>query len=212
MQTISLASALHASQIATTAPWHILLTLYPDPENSPEVVLRLAREPEDVTYKGDLYVAFNFDFDAINDEGKGQLTTLSLRVCNVNRMIHQYMEQYNGGVGATVELRVVSDNDMTGDPSIFMQFQITDATADVEWCTFTLGADNPMRQSFPRFIYVSNFCIWDYKGAQCAYAGGLATCSKTLDGTNGCRAHVNSARFGGFPGIETQGFRAAMLK
>lgn len=32
-------------------------------------------------------------------------------------------------------------------------------------------------------------------------SGGLATCDNVLDGTNGCRAHDNSRRYGGAPGI-----------
>lgn len=217
--SISLASALHKSQIATTAPWHLLLTVYPDPKNNPDVVLRLAREPQDVVYQGNTYIAFNFDFDPITDASTGELTTLTLRVCNVNRLIHSYLEQYDGGIGARVELRVVSAQDMTGDPSILMQFEITEATADSNWATLTLGADNPMRQIFPRFVYLKDFCMWRYntpamqaasdpKGAQCGYIGALATCNKTL---TDCRAHANSGRFGGFPGIDSQGFRVASI-
>lgn len=208
--SISLASALHKSQIATTDPWHLLLTAYPD-KDDPSVILRLVREPFDVVYKGDTYIAFNFDFDPITDGSSGELTSLTLRVCNVNRLIHSYLEQYDGGVGARVELRVVSAQDLAGDPSIFMQWEITEASADSQWATLTLGADNPMRQAFPRFVYLKDYCMWRYKGTECLYSGGLATCDHTLGGANGCRVHNNSARFGGFPGIDSAGFRVASI-
>lgn len=214
MQHISLASALHKAKIATTSPWHVLLTIFPD-MNDLSVVLRLVREPQDVEYQGNSYVAFNFDFDAIEDKSSGELTQIVLRVCNINRLIHSYLEQYDGGVGAKVELRVVSEDAIQDDPSLYMEFQITEVSADSEWASFTLGADSPMRASFPKFLYLNDFCIWQYnsptlqaagdpKGAQCGYVGGLATCKKTLAD---CRAHANSARFGGFPGIDSQGFR-----
>lgn len=213
--SISIASALHKAKIASTSPWYVLLSLSP----APEAVLRLARAPEDVTFQGTTWVAFNFDFDAITDASTGQLTTLTLRVCNVNRLVQSYLEQYDGGIGATVHLRVVSAEDLHSDPSIYMEFVVTECSADSEWATFTLGADNPMRQIFPSKLYLKDSCIWRYntpamqaahdaKGAQCGYTGGLATCNKTL---TDCRAHANSARFGGFPGIDSAGFRVASI-
>ncbi len=58
-------------------------------------------------------------------------------------------------------------------------------------------------------MYWPNFCIWKYKSTQCGYTGALATCTRTLDGTNGCEAHNNQVRFGGFPGIDSNGAQAA---
>jgi phage-related protein len=37
------------------------------------------------------------------------------------------------------------------------------------------------------------------------------SCSKTLDGTTGCEAHNNQARFGGFPGIDTNDASTAVV-
>jgi len=222
MNSISIASALHKMQIQTAHPWHILLTIIPDPVGHPDTILRLARENEDVTYKGDEYIAFNFDFDPIQDKSSGQLSSISMRVCNINRAIHYYLEQYEGGIGAKVELRVVSAEAMVDDPSVFMEFEIVEASADSQWATFSLGADNPMRKTFPKFIYLKDYCIWKYNtpamqgvsdptGLQCGYLGPIGTCSKTLEGSNGCRAHNNSSRFGAFPFIDSTGFRAASI-
>lgn len=222
MKSISIASSMHKMQIQTADPWHVLLTLYPDIQNHPDIVLRLARENQDIVYKGDSYIAFNFDFDIIQDKSSGELSTVTMRVCNINRAIGFYLEQYDGGIGAKVEMRVVSQSAINDDPSIFMEFEIIEATAEAEWATFTLGSDNPLRKSFPKFIYLKDYCIWKYNtpamqafgdqtGIQCGYSGALTSCSKNLGGSNGCRAHVNSARFGGYPLIDSTGFRAASI-
>jgi Uncharacterized conserved protein (DUF2163) len=42
-------------------------------------------------------------------------------------------------------------------------------------------------------------CQWEYKGAECGYAGEMPSCSKIYDDVNGCTGHSNEARFGGFP-------------
>jgi phage-related protein len=216
MDWISVASALHKREIASTAPWHVFLTVYPDYVNAPDVVLRLAREPDDVVYQGNTYIAFSFDFDAIWDKSSGELQALRLTVCNVNRLVQGYLEQYGGGVGAQVEIRVVSAKDITSPPAQLFIFEVTNTMADAQWATFTLGAANPMLRAFPKFLYFRNYCNWlfntpdmqnacDPRGAPCGYYGALATCQRTLED---CRVHSNSARFGGFPAIDTQGFRA----
>lgn len=55
----------------------------------------------------------------------------------------------------------------------------------------------------PRRQALADLCAWEYKSAECSYAGALPTCSKTLDA---CREHFGASAwlpFGGFPGIGT---------
>ena len=67
-----------------------------------------------------------------------------------------------------------------------------------DWISFTLGAVNPLRRRFPLYMATPRSCGWIFKGAECAYAGGSASCARTLDA---CRTLSNSGRFGGRPGI-----------
>ena len=219
MNALTLASTLHKSQIASTAPWHVLLTIYPNAGAGDfTTVLRLAREPQDVVYQGNTYVAFSFEFDAIWDKSSGELQSIRLTVGNVNRMMQGYLNQYAGGAGAKVEIWVVSDQDLAGPPAQNYVFQVTSSSADAQWVTLTLGATNPMLRPFTRFYYTANYCFWIYndptlqaaadpRGAPCGYTGALATCAHTL---TDCKTHGNSLRFGGFPGLNAvTGFAAA---
>jgi lambda family phage minor tail protein L len=223
MRSLSLPVTLEKHKLASDQPWFMLLDIIFNADTDTPTYIRIARNTEDVTFQGNVYQAFNFEPDVSEDNGKGELPTVSIRVSNVNRAIHGYLEQYSGGVGAKVILYLVNKANMNGEPELQADFEVIDAHADVMWVTFTLGGDSPMRQMFPRFYYLQNYCIWTYntpamqagldpRGLQCGYKGNLTTCSKTLDGANGCRAHNNSGRFGGFTTIDTNGFRAAQLQ
>jgi lambda family phage minor tail protein L len=48
-------------------------------------------------------------------------------------------------------------------------------------------------------------------GSGVALALVMSTCSHTLDGATGCQAHANTLRFGGFPGIDTNGAAVASV-
>jgi lambda family phage minor tail protein L len=221
MQSLSLASALQKHQVAGTAPWFVLLDIYPNKADL-SVVLRLARNTDDVIWQGNTYVAFNFDIQSIEENSNGQLPNVTIQVSNVNRAVQGQLEPYSGGIGATVVLTVVQSADLAGDPVQQFTWTILEAFAPDQWVTFTLGAPNPLRRAFPNGQYVKDHCMWRYNtpalqavadpaGSQCGYLGAIATCDLTLNGPNGCRFHANQERFGGFPGIDSAGFRAASV-
>jgi len=219
MQALTLASALQKHRIDSTAPWFVLLDIYPN-KNDKTIVLRVARNTDDVIWRGNTYIAFSFEIDGVTQDSQGQLPNVAIRVSNVNRAVQGQLEPYQGGIGATVVLTVISAADMTGDPVQQYTWTILEASAADDWVSFTLGAPSPMLKKFPAGIFVKNRCGWvfnsptlqgtlDPAGAQCGYEGGLTTCDKTLSGPNGCQVHGNQLRFGGVPGVDGQGFRAA---
>lgn len=222
MQRLSLISTVEKYRLASTNPWYVLLKMDPNgaaPVGSSLTPIYIAHNSDDVTWNGQLYQAFPFEMDAIEDKANGQLPTVSLRVSNVNRLLEALVNEYAGLVGAIVTVWVVQAIDP--DNPVFMQtFWVTGAQADAEWITFSLGADNPMLQPMPKFLYMANVCRHRYNspgvqaandpmGICCGYEGSLPSCDKTLEGPNGCREHSNVIRFGGFPGIETNGFLSA---
>jgi len=58
------------------------------------------------------------------------------------------------------------------------------------------------------YVYLASMCNWvsNYKGVECAYTGGLGTCGGTWDD---CEARGNTARYGGFKGLNQEGFKLA---
>ncbi len=214
MDLLSIASAQHKAKIASTAPWHVLLTVIPDPVNDPGTLLRLVRSPDDVVYQGDTYYAFSFEFDVIWDKSSGELQSVQLQVANVNRVVQGYLNQYNGAAGAEIRIAVVSAEDMSGPPAQLYIFGVQSSSADAIWVTFTLGGANPMMRQFLRYLYLAAQCPWIYnapalqatadpRGAACGYWGPLASCNHTYAD---CQNHNNLVRFGGYPAVSTQGF------
>ena len=221
MLSLTLASALQKHNIAGTAPWFVLLDIFPDKDDLTQV-LRVVRNTDDVVWNGNTYLAFNFDIDSIDESTTGQLPNVTLKVSNVSRAVEGQLEQFSGGIGAVLVLTVVNAADLGGDPVQQFTWEIIQATATDQWVTFTLGAPNPMLRQFPYGLFVKNHCFHvfnnptrqaacDPEGAACGYAGALPTCDHTLNGTNGCKVHDNQARFGGFPGIGSNGFRVASV-
>jgi len=197
-QPLSLAATLEKNKLAAAGAWITLLDItLPDATH-----IRVCDNDSDVTWPtvgGETWAAFPFQLDALTYSGRGELPTLVCRVSNVTRAIQGYLEQASGGIGSTVRLLIVHSEHLDlAAAEIDETFDVTAAVADVHWVTFTLGAPNPLLTRFPRHTFSRDHCRWIYKSSECGYGGSLATCNRNL---SDCRAHNNSLRFGGFPGI-----------
>jgi len=92
-----------------------------------------------------------------------------------------------------------------------LQFTVKQTVCTAKTVQIKCGAASPLRRLFPIYKYFPNNCQWQYRSSQCGYTGALATCSKTIDGATGCKAHFVGVPLRGlfFPGIDTTGIRAA---
>lgn len=205
MRTLPLNLLLAKNQIGQTSPWLILLsvTLTDDPPTT----LYLVKNNEDITFQSQVYTATSFELDASKESSKGEIPSISLRVCNVTRVLQSYLEELNGAVGATVKITIVNAAHLTENyAELEMTFDVMSTSSDAMWVTFNLGAPNPLRSRFPKFRYLANHCGWIFKSRECNYTGGATECARTLDA---CQALGNSPRFGGHPGLNNYGIRLA---
>ena len=170
--------------------------------------IRLVRNEANITYLSETWTAFPFAIDTIAEMGKDEVPAVSLSVSNVSRAIQAYLEEYDGGIDATVIIRVVHADNLSGTEDntalVVLEFTVTNCTADSQNVTFTLGSTNPWNRRVPMYRMHKNFCRWKFKSAQCGYAGAETECKKTL---TRCRELSNSSRFGGFPGVGYGGLR-----
>lgn len=207
MAILSLAAQRDQSKLASGDAWILLLDLIWNGEH-----FRLARNVDPITFDaGDgngpqVYQPFNFEL-SVEEPGAGQLPTMLLRASNTMRILQGIIEQYAGVVGAIANLYVYNTANPAGEPDLAITSSVMKTTCTNTIVTLSLSAPSPMRQLFPRYLYRANFCMWvsKYKGPQCKYAGALNNCDGTYNGLNGCIAHNNASRFGGFPGIGTNG-------
>jgi phage-related protein len=197
--TLSDAAKLEKNKLSSEHAWLILIEL----TLADSTVIRVTDNASEVVWPAGVpppWQAFPFELEPVNI-GHGELTSLSLRISNVTRLMQSYLEQGQGGIGATVRLRVVHSAhlDLTA-PEMDETYDIVASQADVQWVTLTLGAPNPLLMRFPRHRYLRDHCRWVYKSPECGYPveSEPATCKRNLAD---CRLHSNTLRFGGFPGI-----------
>jgi phage-related protein len=168
--------------------------------------LHFVRNTEDVTYNGVPYTAAPFDIELKAEAASQPQVTLTMR--DYSRDIQARMQAYGGGVGFNVTIMIINGGALSAPPEVVEYFQVVGAHAANYVVSFTLGAENALSFTFPRRRQTKDFCQWRYKDPDtCGYTGGLPTCDLSLQGENGCAAHNNSERFGGFPGINSNGVR-----
>lgn len=195
MRNLPLALRQAKNSIDSDSPWLILLDIVLN--NGP--TYNIVNNNEDVEFQNKVYTAFPFKLEPPKETSQGDIPKLKLMVSNITRVIQTNMEELNGGIGSIVTLYIVNYDLLDEDYSeLTMDFEVLASACDAQWITFELGAPNPLRRRFPTDRYIANHCNFQYKSAECGYGGNLTTCKRTL---TDCRAHGNSVRFGGFPGL-----------
>lgn len=204
---LSIATILEANKVSSDVAFIPLIDLeVVDPITGVvAMVLHIARNPEPIVFNGNTYEPGIFDISL--KEEAGSAAQVSLTVNDYLQVIQQFMEQYGGGIGSNVTFYLVNTANLAQGAEVQEYFQIVGASSSEYQHSFTLGAENALMVTFPRRRQTRDFCQWRYKSPECGYTGGLATCDLTLKGANGCTAHNNSLNFGGFPGINSNGYR-----
>lgn len=206
MNNLSIASVIEKNRVNSENA--IVFTLditVVDPLNGEEVgELHLTNYTTDLATLGVNYVRFPFEID-LKDES-GEIQNLQLIIQDQAGLVHPYLRQYRGGVGSSVMVSIVT---VTPEHEVakvdFAEiFEVISSSSSDFAITFELGAENPLTRMCPRRTQMRSRCSFKYKSTECGYTGALPTCDLTLDGQNGCKAHDNSPRFGGFPSIVPQ--------
>ena len=197
------------NSLGSANPWLILLDItLPD-----TTVIRLTRNNEDITFQSNIYTAANFEIDATEEDSKGVIPSVTLRVCDMMQSLETYLQAQKGATGSTVLFRVVNAGHLAEDyADLELQLEFITTKSKAGWIAFNLGIPSPFRKRLPMYKTRGNFCNWvrgynaSPRWAECGYAGGLTTCKGTLED---CRLHADSHRFGGQPGLTGGGLRVA---
>jgi len=168
--------------------------------------LYLARFNDDITFDGNVYQKFWFEFNDITT-GKGEVPNFELKIDNTSRGVNSLMIDYdiylknNGIEGNKIFANILVVN--TVDLSDYInkwRFELTSWEMDNHWASFKLGAENPFNKAYPLRQIYSDFCSWKFKSTECGYSGSETNCDKTLER---CRQLGNQVRYGGFFGIRS---------
>lgn len=213
--TIDAKNQLHPSGSGALA-WVQLWDIQIDDTN----LYRITSNNEAITMDGNSYTPFNIGRTEITEDTEGTVQNLSVSVTNVDRVVQGYLEA-GKLIGKSVTLYIIpidsgSAGSYSSEEAVAISLKIQNVTADELAVTFELGQVNLFDQPFPRNRFIRSTCTKKYGSAECGYdttrSGALATCSKKIDGSNGCIAHgddevaaglprLHPLLYGGFKGI-----------
>lgn len=173
----------------------------------------------DIVWQGNTYSAFPINAEGFEISGKGTMPRPTISVANVDGTVGLLVRDLEDLIGATVtrkrtQVKYLDAVNFTGgvnptaDPTqyipddVYLVERKSVETKDV--ITFELASALDVHGvRVPRRLIQATICPWVYKGTECGYAGGLATCDRTLAD---CKTHFGSTAdipFGGFPGAAT---------
>jgi phage-related protein len=210
MSALSIATVLEKNRLDSDIPFLVALDIeVVNPATGVVVqVLHVVRNQEEITFNGNPYQPAMFDITF--GQAMGEQTRVNLSMKDVTGAVQALMEEYGGGIGFNVTLYIVNGGALDDPPEIEEFFQVIGASASEYEISWELGAENETIKTFPRRRQTKDFCQWRYKDPDtCRYVGPLTSCDLTLQGPNGCAAHANTARFGAYPGLNTNGVRYA---
>lgn len=198
MKSIPAALKTEKNKLATTSAWLTLIQV----EINSSTTLYLVANPASIVFDSQTYSPFPCEVRPVGTDSRGGLPDVEVMISNVNLTMSAYLEA-NDVRGKRVRLLGVNSANLADPTAVVFDeiYEIGDLTVTEQAVTFRLGHIRLLEQRFPSRRYLRDNCQWVYKGSECLYGGGLATCDKSLEGTNGCRVHANQTRIGGFPGI-----------
>lgn len=201
-QNLSVETVIEKNKLHSDTPFLVCLDVDIWDENLGQVIetLHLVRNSEDILYQGKIYTAVEFDVKVKNEVG--EMPSVTVNVVDYKRVIQRELQEYGGGIGFPITMMIINAGNLDQKPEHVEYFRITGTGAKNYMVSWTLGTENPLTGRCPKRIAWRDRCSWRYKGQECGYSGPLQSCDLSLQGENGCAAHSNTPRYGGFPGIK----------
>jgi phage-related protein len=181
--------------------WLFYLT-FPAGDHSSGRTIRWAKATETVDFGND-YDPYPFEISEQSEDDQGNISEVTISFLDLGIVAGEL-----SGISlrdASARLYLVHWNGSAWEtPAVIDQrFTVRSYTSDFKATAVRLGTENFLEQPCPKRTMSRTRCSFRYKGDACGYSGTLTTCDYSLDGENGCKAHNNQSKFGGFPSLPT---------
>lgn len=205
MRTLVSSLVTEKNKLATTSAWKPLVKV----EIADSDTLFFTPNPTALTFAGETYEPRAVTIDQVQLDSRGGQAAVRVSVGNVGREVSAYLETVEMR-GARVTITYVNSANLADPTAVVLEERYEILGIQVQGAVqvaFTLGRERVASTLLPAARFYRDHCRWLYKSTQCGYAGALASCDHILEGANGCRAHSNIPRFGGFPLLTNVGGR-----
>jgi len=161
------------------------------------------------------YMPFPLSISPVGNTITGEIYNMGVSVSNVNRIIGNAIQMAGGLRGnRVIHLRVFYGLTNQGRDFSFQDIMYIN-TVSITQDNVEFGLEsrlNILGIQIPTNLYLRDFCRFLFNSTECGYDGtsldtdaypmaSSSSCDHTLRGPNGCSAHKNTRRFGGFPAI-----------
>lgn len=168
-------------------------------------ILRFARSTESVSAGGDTYSPFPFTVGEVTEDLTGEMREVAVGILDLTGAVSAFLKD-NDVDGAKVVMHIAFWNGTSYAITSSETYTVMGYAADYEKITLQLGGRNYLEALFPSRPLDRTRCGFEYRGTLCTYAADSdgsvrESCDFTLNGPNGCKAHNNEERFGGFPSL-----------
>lgn len=171
-----------------------------DVPSTPRSKLRLTAHPEALFFERDstgatiTYSPGSIMHEQVQHDTEGSIQKTRLQFQNLSRESVAILETYGGLIGEKVRAVCIKQSDLPdGNPQSDEVFDVLDSNATESVVELVLGRAALTQKQFPDRRISRTYCGHDYGGPGCGYdttrSGALLTCTKLLEGTNGCRDH-----------------------
>lgn len=165
--------------------------------------LRYARYTSDISYGGNPYTAWSFAGHMAQTGKAGSVPTVQLTIEDAAQVLRPYALATNWFRDTTLTIRLICVALPAADYTwSTVTYDVLGAVPQRRAIQFKLGGPNPVKMRFPPERYWAWQCPYarGFKDdPRCGYAGAETTCNGTI---TRCEELSNSARFGGFPGLD----------
>lgn len=189
---------------------------------NPASILYLCEWDTNIVYPtsgGNTYLPFPLTHEGIGTNALGEIDTVKVKLSAVDRIIISTLAANNGLIGSKVVMKLVFYDQLAdASANIASTFYIDSVETTEQEAVFNLTSKLDLYQvQIPARMFERDHCQWFFKQEGCwLWSGGAWTapvgfvnggveCDHTMTGPVGCKYHVNSSRFGGFPAIPMRG-------
>jgi lambda family phage minor tail protein L len=171
------------------------------------------------TAGGEDYLPFPLTHEGIGVNALGEIDNVKIKLSAVDRTIISTLVANNGLIGCKIVMKLVFLDQLADAlANISSTFYIDSVETDEHNAVFILTSKLDLYEvQIPARMFERDHCQWQFKCEGCwfwnvtfweapaGFVHGDVDCDHTRIGSVGCKYHVNSSRFGGFPAIPMRG-------